>query len=245
MTDAPPNETTDDASPGDAPDDAPLNDATGDATDDAPDDAPLNDATGDATDDAPDDAPPDDAAPLPDTVIDDAERLTRLARQATADAEREAYRADREEALAAHDYTARIRDEDDTLVLYPDEWIDGDTVQLARIDDTDRAVEIPLSGGGEDAWAAVEADNAALVDAVGEAHGPIHEANARAFADFIGNHYCRRIETATADHLAEFREEYYPRNVWADADQQAAIEDSLGYLFAAADTECPERSAKR
>ena len=228
MTDAPSNDATDDAPPDDATDDV--------SPDDATDDAPPDNAT---------DADGDDAAPLPDAVTDTAERLTRLARQATADSEREAYRADRDEALAAHDYTARVREEDDTLVLYPDEWIDGNTVQFDRIDDTDRAVEIPLSGGGDDTWAAVEADNAALVDAVGEAHGPIHEANARAFADFIGNHYCRRIETATADHLAEFREEYYPRNVWADADQQAAIEDSLGYLFAAADTECPERSAKR
>ena len=186
----------------------------------------------------------DDAEPLPDAVVDDAERLTRLARQAADESERKAYRADRDETLAAHDYTARVRDEDDTLVLYPDEWLDGDTVELDRIDDTDRAVEIPLSGGGDDTWAAVEADNAALVEAVGEAHGPIHEANARAFADFMGNHYCRRIETATADHLVEFREEYYPRNVWADADQQAAVDASLEYLFAVADTECPERSAK-
>jgi hypothetical protein len=185
-----------------------------------------------------------DTEPLPDAVVDAAERLTRLARQATDETEVEAYRTDRDDTLAAHDYTARIREDDDTLILYPDEWLDGDTVQLNRIDDTDRAVEIPLSGAGDDTWAAVESHNAALVDAVGEAHGPIHEANARAFADFMGNHYCRRIETATADHLAEFREEYYPRNVWADADQQAALDASLEYLFGVADTECPERSAK-
>jgi len=206
-------------------------------------DSPTDDAsTNDAPTDA--DADGDDAAPLPDDIVDAAERLTRLARQATDAAEQEAYRADRDETLAAHDYTARIRDEDDTLVLYPDEWLDGDTVQLDRIDDTDRAVELPLSGGSDDTWAVVEADNAALVEAVGEAHGPIHEANARAFADFMGNHYCRRIETATADHLAEFREEYYPRNVWADADQQAALDASLEYLFGVADTKCPEWSAK-
>ncbi|TQQ82501.1 rnhA operon protein [Halonotius roseus] len=170
--------------------------------------------------------------------------MTRLARQATDEAEADAYRADRADTLGAHDYTARIREDDDTLILYPDEWLDGDTVELDRIDDTDRAVEIPLSGAGDDTWAAVEADNAALVTAVGEAHGSIHEANARAFADFMGNHYCRRIESATADHLAEFCEEYYPRNVWADADQQAALDASLEYLFGVADTECPERSAK-
>jgi len=204
-------------------------------------DPPTDDAS---TDDAPTDADGDDAAPLPDAVIDDAERLTRLTRQTAVDSEREAYRADRDETLAAHDYTARVREEDDTLVLYPDEWLDGDTVQLDRIDDTDRAVELPLSGGDDDDWAAVAADNDALVDAVGEAYGPVHEANAQAFADFMGNHYCQRIETATADHLAEFRAEYYPRNVWADADQQAALDASLEYLFGVADMECPEQSAK-
>lgn len=184
-----------------------------------------------------------DAAPLPNDVVDTAERLTRLARQAADEAEADTYRADRAETLAAHSYTARIRDDDDTLVLYPDEWLQNGTVQLARIDDTDRAVEIPLSGAGDDAWATVEADNAALVDAVGEAHGPIHKANARAFADFMGNHYCRRIETATADQVAEFCEDYYPRNVWASADQQAALDSSIEYLFAVADTKCPEWSA--
>ena len=186
----------------------------------------------------------DETEPLPEAVVDAAERLTRLARQATDDAEADAYRADRADTLSAHDYTARTREDDDTLILYPDEWIADGTVQLARIDDTDRAVEIPLSSAGDDTWAAVEADNAALVAAVGDAHGPIHEANARAFADFMGNHYCRRIETATADELAEFYTEYYPRNVWASAEQQAALDASLEYLFAAADTVCPEWSAK-
>jgi len=37
--------------------------------------------------DPPPDTEPDDAAPLPDAVIDDAERLTRLTRQAAADDE--------------------------------------------------------------------------------------------------------------------------------------------------------------
>ena len=190
------------------------------------------------------DTEPDDAAPLPEAVVDDAERLTRLARQAPDAAEADAYRADRAETVAAHDYTARIREDDDTLVLYPDEWIEDGTVQLDRIDDTDRAVEIPLSGSGDDTWATVEAHNAALVDAVDDAHGSMHAANARAFADFMGNHYCRRVETATADELAEFCAEYYRRNVWASADQQAVLDASLEYVFAAADTECPEWSTK-
>ena len=193
---------------------------------------------------SPTDSEPDDTAPPPEAVVDDAERLTRLARQAPDGAEADAYRADRADTLEAHNYTARLREDDDTLVLYPTEWIEDGTVQLNRIDDTDRAVEISLSGSGNDTWATVEAHNAALVDAVDDAHGSMHAANARAFADFMGNHYCRRVETATADELAEFCGEYYPRNVWASAEQQAALDASLEYVFAAADTECPEWSAK-
>ena len=181
----------------------------------------------------------DDAAPLPDAVIDDAERLTRLTRQAAADPEREAYRADRDETLATHDYTARVREEDDTLVLYPDEWLDGDTVQLDRIDDTDRAVEIPLSGGGDDDWAAVAADNAALVDAVGEAHGPIHEANAQAFADFMSNHYKRHVESASSLEVEEFVSEYFPRNAWPSDAQKERIEKSLRLVFIETDSSVP------
>jgi len=186
----------------------------------------------------------DDAEPLPDAVVDDAERLTRLARQAADESERKAYRADRDETLAAHDYTARVRDEDDTLVLYPDEWLDGDTVELDRIDDTDRAVEIPL-------WAAATTRGPLLRPTTPR----LSRLSARLTGRFTRPTPGRlRISwaTITVDESrlrrltisSEFREEYYPRNVWADADQQAAVDASLEYLFAVADTECPERSAK-
>jgi len=185
-----------------------------------------------------------DDTPLPEPVVDEAERLTRLARNA-ADDEAAAYRAQRGETLDEHDYTARVRDEDDTLVLYPDAWLDGETVRLERVEDTDRAVEVPLSGtNGEDAWPEIEAHNADLVAAVADEHGAVHAANARAFADFMGNHYLARIESATADQVTEFIEEYYPRNAWASSAQREVVDASLEYVFGAADTGCPTGSAE-
>ena len=185
-----------------------------------------------------------DDTPLPEPVVDEAERLTRLARN-TADDEAAAYRAQRGETLDEHDYTARVRDEDDTLVLYPDAWLDGETVRLERVEDTDRAVEVPLSGtNGEDAWPEIEAHNADLVAAVADEHGAVHAANARAFADFMGNHYLARIESATADQVTEFIEEYYPRNAWASSAQREVVDASLEYVFGAADTGCPTGSAE-
>jgi hypothetical protein len=179
-------------------------------------------------------------AELPPEVQEAAERLTRLARRATDEDERAAYERDRDERLAEHGFTARVREGDDTLVLHPSEWLDGDTADLARIEDTDRAVEIPLSGAGDpENWAGVEEHNAELVDAVAERAGEVHAANARAFADFMGNHYARRMETATAAELNEFLTEYYPRNAWPSDDQRAAVRQSLSHVFEAAQTEMP------
>lgn len=180
-------------------------------------------------------------ASLPDSVISEAERLTRLAQRAGDPAEATAYREQRAETLAEYEYTARIREEDDTLVLYPTEWLDGDTVVVERIEDTDRAVERPLSAtAGEGSWAAINEHNTAVVERVAEEYGEIHAANATAFVEFLGNHYLRRVEETTPEMLAEFKTEYYPRNVWPDENQQAAIDDSLEYLFAVVDTDCPE-----
>ena len=196
---------------------------------------------------------PDDRAPdVPVEAVDEAERLTRLAREAesaepTPEIEEAAaqYRERRDALAAEYGYTARVRDEDDALVLYPDEWMDDGTVQLDRIEDTDRAVEVPLSGtNGEDAWPEIEAHNADLVAAVADEHGAVHAANARAFADFMGNHYLARIESATADQVTEFIEEYYPRNAWASSAQREVVDASLEYVFGAADTGCPTGSAE-
>jgi len=183
---------------------------------------------------------------LPREVVEAAERLTRLARRAVDESEAAAYERDRDERLDEYGFTARIRESDDTLVCHPAEWLDGDTVRMDQIEDTDRAVEVPLSGSGDaEAWDAVEAHNAELVERVAERADEVHAANARAFADFMGNHYARRMETATSEELQEFLTEYYPRNAWPSDEQRDAIEKSLERLFAVTETPMPEFSAAR
>lgn len=198
----------------------------------APEDA-NTDGNGTAEDPEGDDARGDEqASELPEAVADEAERLTRLAREAVDDAEAGAYRTDRAARLDEHGFTARVRESDDTLVLHPEEWLEDGVVRVDRIEDTGRAVERSLSGPGDpDDWDAVEAHNAAVVDRVGEEHGEPHRANARAFADFMGNHYAKHVEDATADEVAEFLEEYFPRNAWPSKKQRDAVETSLRLVF--------------
>lgn len=167
---------------------------------------------------------------LPAEAVDEAERLTRLARAATDPNEAGAHRERRDDLLAAHGYVARVRseDRDDALVLHPSNWLDDDgTVRIDRVDVTG-AVEVPLSGSGDpDRWAETEAHNRAVAERVAADHGPAHGQNAHALADFLGNHYAKRIEDATPAELREFREEYYPRNVWPDDHQRAVVEESV------------------
>ncbi|WP_380674906.1 DUF7108 family protein [Salinigranum sp. GCM10025319] len=178
---------------------------------------------------------------LPDDVIDEAERLTRLDRDVPDESEAAAHRERRDALLAEHDYTARYREEDDTLVLNPAEWFEAGEVRTDRIDDLSRAIERPLSdAGADDEWRTVEAHNAALVERVDAEHGPVHAANARAFADFMGNHYTRRVETASRRELREFLDEYYPRNAWPSERQKTVIEESLRLLFEVADADLPD-----
>ncbi|AFK18412.1 rnhA operon protein [Haloferax mediterranei ATCC 33500] len=179
---------------------------------------------------------------LPEDVVEEATRLTRLARDAVDPDEREAYLSARDELVDEHDFLSRVREEDDVLVLHPAEWVDDEgTVVPKQIDDVDRGVEQPLSGTGEEhEWSAIEEHNARLVATVAEKHGEDHAANARAFADFLGNHYVRRIETAGAPEVREFIEEYYPRNAWTTTEQRSILSESLKLLFDAADAEVPE-----
>ncbi|WP_435146487.1 DUF7108 family protein [Halobaculum sp. P14] len=182
----------------------------------------------------------DEEPEVPPATVDEVERLTRLARDAVVDEEAEAYRADRESRLDAHGFTARVRDEDDTLVLHPEEWLEDGTVQFDRIDDTDRAIEVSLSGAGDpDDWNDVESHNAAVVETVSDEYGSVHGANARAFADFMGNHYARPVESATAAEVEEFLTEYYPRNAWPSEEQRDAVRASLRSVFEAADEPFP------
>jgi hypothetical protein len=178
-------------------------------------------------------------------VVSEVERLTRLARRVADPNERAAYEERRADLLEDHAFTARVRDADDTLVCYPDEWVEDGEVVLDAVEDTDRAEEIPLSGPGDpEEWEAVEADNAELVEAVSD-EGTVHEANARAFADFMSNHYAKRIPRATEEEVAEFLAEYFPRNAWPTDRQRSTIEESLELLFEETGRDPPIGDAER
>ena len=168
---------------------------------------------------------------LPEEIVDEAERLTRLVRSVPSEDEREAYREQRDEILADYSFTARVRETDDTLVCHPAEWIEDGEVKVERVEDTGRAVERSLSGADDpDDWAAIARHNDRVVERVA-ARGAVHGANARAFADFMSNHYARAVESATDEEREEFRTEYFVRNAWPTDEQRAAIERSLSLVF--------------
>ncbi|MFC6904998.1 DUF7108 family protein [Halalkalicoccus tibetensis] len=182
-------------------------------------------------------------AELPEETVEEATRLTRLARRASDPDEAAAYRAHREELLSEHGFTARVREEDATatLVLHPDGWIEDGTIRPDRVDDTDRAIEVQVAGPeSPDDWDAVEKHNRAVARRVREAHGEVHGENAEAFADFMGNHYAKPVEQATPEERAEFLSEYFVRNAWPSEEQKRRIERSLQHVEAAAKAD-PDR----
>ncbi|MFB6267045.1 MAG: rnhA operon protein [Halodesulfurarchaeum sp.] len=180
---------------------------------------------------------------LPADVLDEATRLTRLARDASDPDAATAYREDRDELLDEHGYEARVREESDgdVLVCYPQDWVDAEGVaNLAAIEDTDDAVEVPLRGAGDpDDWDAIESHNRAIVETVRREYGPPHGENAAAFADFMGNHYGKRMEDAARPEVTEFLHEYFPRNAWPSPEQREAIEESLRHVFEVVDEPPP------
>lgn len=185
-----------------------------------------------------------DVDELPPETIEEAERLTHLARGAVDDAEAAAYRTRRSELLAEYGFTARVRDEDDggeTLVCHPVEWLDSNgVVDISAIQDTDRAAEVRLSGRGDQGtWADAEAYNRAIVETIRAEAGAVHVENARAFADFMGNHYATTFDDARRVHVREFIDEYYPRNAWPSDEAEAVLETSLRLVFEKAETPYP------
>jgi hypothetical protein len=171
-----------------------------------------------------------DADELPEAVVDRAEALTRRAREAVDENERRAYLEEREELLADHGFAPRVREEDagETLVLHPEEWLEDGVVQVERVEDSERAVEVRLSGTGSGAdWDAIEAHNRAVADRVAAEHGEVHGKTAHAFADFMSNHYAKPLEDATPAEREEFRTDYFPRNAWPTAEQREVVERSL------------------
>lgn len=185
-----------------------------------------------ATDDADSDVDPDPT--VPPTVVDEAERLTRLAREAVDENEIEAYHDERDALVDDHDFRARVRDDGsrETLVLYPAEWMEDGLIQRDRIEDVDRGIERPLDApGAEDDWEEVESHNRSIVERIAADHGEPHATNAAAFADFMGNHHSRAIDDATDAEIEEFLTEYFPRNAWPTADECDAVEESLALVF--------------
>ncbi|GAA0282919.1 DUF7108 domain-containing protein [Halobacterium noricense] len=182
---------------------------------------------------------------LPDDVVDEAERLTRLARDAVDDAAAEAYRDRRESLLAEHGFVPRLRDRDDTLVCYPGEWLDDDgRVRLGDVEDTDRAAEVSLSGPGEQGdYEEAAARNERHVERVRERHGDVHGDNAAAFAEFMNNYYARPMDTADDREREEFLAEYFPRNAWPTEEQRERVEASLELIFEVAAGEERDDSA--
>ncbi|MFB6167822.1 MAG: rnhA operon protein [Haloferacaceae archaeon] len=179
---------------------------------------------------------------LPEDVVDEAERLTRLARRADDPDEAAAYEADRDQRLADYGFVARVRESDDTLICHPAEWVEAGTVQFDRVEDTDRAAEVTLSGPGSAPWAEVKERNDAVVEAVRAAAdeaAAAHAANARALAEFAGNHYAKPVDDLTQGELAEFRSEYYPRNAWPSDRQRALLSASLSLVEQVVDSPWP------
>jgi len=178
---------------------------------------------------------------LPERIIDEAERLTRRIRESPSSDEAEMYLRARRKLLSSYGFTARVRDEGRAvLVLYPNEWVEDGTVQLDRVENVDRGIERPLEGVGEqESWEAIEAHNRALADAVAAEYGSVHGENAHALADFMGNHYLKEIERATAEELTEFCTEYFPRNAWPSEQQQAVVTESVALVFEQADAAVP------
>jgi len=178
----------------------------------------------------------DGTGDLPAEVVDEAERLTRLARNAVDDAG--AYRRERDAMLADHGYTSRVRD-DDVLVCYPDEWVEDGVVDIGRIEDVDRGVERPLTGSADVDWETAHERNETLADRVADRHGRDHAANVRALGAFLSNHYRQPIDSATAPQLREFCDDYYRRNVWPTDRQQQLLEESIELAFEVADESPP------
>ncbi|WP_235019679.1 rnhA operon protein [Natrialba sp. INN-245] len=180
---------------------------------------------------------------VPADVVDEVERLTRIARSTPDENETRARERRRDALLEPYGFTARVREDDGdaVLVLYPEEWRDGEVVRTDRIEDVSRAIEVSLEGAGDpDDWSAVDEHNRELVAQVAKRHGDVHGANASALADFVGNHYAKRIESLTGPELSEFRTEYFVRNAWPSPAQRGVVEESIELVYETADEPVPE-----
>lgn len=180
---------------------------------------------------------------LPAEITAEVERLTRLARRASDDREATAYHERRDALLDEYGFTVRLREDDhgETLVCHPQKWIEDGVADLDEIEDVDRAAEIPLDGPGDpDEWEELYDRNMAVAREVRTRHGEDHGANAEALAEFVSNHYAKPIASVTAGELAEFRDDYYLRNVWPTERQADVLDRSLELTFEVLELPAPE-----
>lgn len=164
--------------------------------------------------------------PIPNTKIDQIVSLTLRSNSSNQCIKK------RDNILEEYNYVARVRQEDDTLVLYPKGWLDEEgKVDLSIIEDTNRAIERSLGGVDKNAdWDEIEKQNSKIVSQIHEDYSEEHAKNVRAFADFMGNYYLKKITEATEDEKKQFKNEYYVRNVWSGSEQESILEESLELL---------------
>jgi len=177
----------------------------------------------------PSDADSEATDEVPEKVIDEAERLTRLARGAVDENEARAYREERDRLIEEYGFRVRVREGDrDTLVCYPAEWVVEGTVHPDSVDDIDRGIERPLEGPGEaEQWETIAEHNRDIAATIEAEHGEIHGENARALAAFASNHYAKPIEDLTPEEREEFREEFFVRNAFPSDEQKALVDESI------------------
>lgn len=167
---------------------------------------------------------------IPDFAL---REIVQLTKQATVENDDE-LRKRRAELARQFGFRVRVRRDEAAriVVLYPREWVEGGTVVIDRIDDIDRAIEIPLFTGQSDAkWEQIEQFNRRVVERVKDQYGGVHGENAATFADFVGNHLAKRISEVTQSEIDEFRSEYFVRNAWPSDRQEQEIERSLELIY--------------
>jgi hypothetical protein len=162
---------------------------------------------------------------LPSSVQEKVVSLTRRSRRESNDN----HLNRRDQILDKYDLEARVRDEDDTLVIYPTEWIDSNgNIDFSEVDDKNNAIEISLSGPNKDAdWEEVYQYNMRIVSRVRDEFGDVHAKNIEEFGEFLANHYLKKITEATEEEKKDFMNEFFVRNVWSTDKQESVLDDSL------------------
>ncbi|XGI83882.1 rnhA operon protein [Halorutilales archaeon Cl-col2-1] len=162
--------------------------------------------------------------------VDEAVRLTKMSLTSPSPV----YEDRLDELAAENGFVARLRD-DETLVLYPDDWVVDGEVDVERIEDTDRAHEIPLSEKGE-SWEDVHSYNSDVIEELSEMEEVTETevSNAEYFVEFLENHYILPVDEVSQKHVREFLEDYYPRNVWSSPNEEETVKKSVRKLLEAA-----------